>query len=102
VLRMWRRAGNDTLQANALRNLLVLFARAGADEAAALVDAALPAAELYPAEAARLDRARTAVAERLGPDRLAALRRRGTRLSPARVVDDALTAIDAALERLTG
>jgi tetratricopeptide (TPR) repeat protein len=102
VLRMWRRAGNDTLQANALRNLLVLFARVGADEAAALVDAALPAAELYPAEAARLDRARTAVAERLGADRLAALRRRGTRLTPARVVDEALAAIDAALERLAG
>ncbi len=102
VLLLWRRTGNDTLQANAVRNLLVLLARVGADEAVALVDAALPAASLYPAEAARLDRARAAVAERLGPERLAGLRRRGTRLTPAQVVDEAVDAIDAALERLTG
>jgi predicted ATPase len=102
VLDLWRRAGNDTLQANALRNLLVLFARVGADDVFALVDAALPAAALYAAEAARLDRARAAVAERLGAERLAALHRRGARLSPARVVDEAWNAIDAALERLTG
>ncbi len=102
VLVLWRRAGNDTLQANALRNLLVLLARVGADEAVALVDAALPPAAVYPAEAARLDRARAAVAERLGADRLAALHRRGARLTPAQVVDAALTAIDAALDRLAG
>jgi hypothetical protein len=46
----------------------------GADETPALVDAALPAAGLYAAEAARLDRARPAVAERLGPRRLAEIR----------------------------
>jgi hypothetical protein len=102
VLALWRRVGNDTLQANALRNLIVLLARVGSDEAAALVDAALPAAPLYPAEADRLDRARAAVAERLGPDRLAALRRRGAHLTPAQVVDAALEAIDAALRRLPG
>jgi hypothetical protein len=102
VLVLWRRAGNDTLQANALRNLLVLLARVGGDEAVALIGAALPAAELYPAEAARLDRARAAVAERLGADRLAALHRRGARLSPVQVVDEALNAIDAASDRLTG
>ena len=102
VLRLWRRAGNDTLQANALRNLLVLLARVGADEAVALVDAALPAAAVYPAEAARLDRARSAVAERLGPGRLAALHRRGARLTPPEVVDEALRAIDAALRRPAG
>jgi predicted ATPase/DNA-binding SARP family transcriptional activator len=96
VLRLWRRAGNDTLQTNALRNLVVLLARVGADEACALVDAALPPAELYPAEAARLDRARAAVAERLGPARLASIRRRGARLTPAQVVDEAMRAIDAA------
>jgi predicted ATPase len=97
VLALWRRAGNDTLQTNALRNLVVLLARVGADEACALVDAALPPAALYPAEAARLDRARAAVAERLGAGRLAALRRRGARLTPAQVVDEAMAAIDAAL-----
>ena len=102
VLLLWRRAGNDILQANALRNLVVLLARVGADEAMALVDAALPEASLYPAEAARLDRARAAVAERLGPDRLTALRRRGARLTAAQVVDEAVNAIDATLERLAG
>ncbi len=102
VLMLWRRAGNDTLQANALRNLLVLLARVGADEAVALVDAALPPTAVYPAEAARLDRARAAVAERLGAARLAGLHRRGTRLTPSQVVDEALNAIDAALNRLTG
>jgi hypothetical protein len=35
VLALWRRVGNDTLQANALRNLIVLLARVGSDEAAA-------------------------------------------------------------------
>ena len=64
-------------RANALRNLLVLLARVGADEAAALVDAALPAAALYPAEAARLDRARAAVGR-------AARRRAAGRPAPPR------------------
>jgi hypothetical protein len=63
----------------------------------ALVDAALPVVPVYPAEAARLDRARAAVAQRLGGDRLAALHRRGARLTPPEVVDEALRAIDAAL-----
>lgn len=102
VLELWRRTGNDTLQATALRNLLVLLARVGADEAAAVLDAALPPAAVYPAEAARLDRARAAIAGRLGPDRLAALRQRGAGLSPAQVSEVALGAVDAALDRLTG
>jgi hypothetical protein len=56
----------------------------------------LPAAPLYPAEAARLDRARAAVAERLGATRLDAIRRRGAGLTPAQVVDEAMRAIGAA------
>jgi hypothetical protein len=102
VLALWRRAGNDTLQATALRNLIVLLGRVGADEAAAVVDAALPPARVYPAEAARLDRARAAVAERLGADRLAEQHRRGALLTPAEVLDEAVNAIDVALNRLTG
>ncbi|GIE93090.1 SARP family transcriptional regulator [Paractinoplanes rishiriensis] len=102
VLALWRRAGNDTLQTAALRNLVVLLVRVGADETAVLVDAALPTACVYPAEAARLDRARQAAAERLGPDRVAALREAGAALSPARVTDEASRAIDAALARLSG
>jgi tetratricopeptide (TPR) repeat protein len=102
VLALWRRAGNDMLQAAALRNLVVLLARVGADETAALVDAALPASRLYAAERERLDRARAAVAERLGPDRLAAIRRRGARMPAAAVVDAALEAIDAALRSPAG
>jgi hypothetical protein len=102
VLALWRKAGNDTLQANALRNLIVLLVRVGADETAALVDAALPEVRLYPAEATRLDRARAALAERLGPERLEACRRRGARLTAAQVTAEALGAIDEALNRLTG
>jgi predicted ATPase/DNA-binding SARP family transcriptional activator len=102
VLAMWRRVGNDTLRAAALRNLVVLLVRVGADETAVLVDAALPPAGVYPAEQARLDRARAAAAERLGADREAALRRRGALLSPAQVHDEASSAIDAALSRMAG
>jgi hypothetical protein len=102
VLDLWRRAGNDTLRAAALRNLIVLLVRVGSDETAVLIDAALPPAEVYPAEAARLDRARAAAAERLGAERVAALRRRGALLGAAQVVDEAVRAIDAALARGRG
>jgi predicted ATPase/DNA-binding SARP family transcriptional activator len=102
VLRLWRRAGNDTLHAAALRNLLVLLARAGVDETAALLDGALARAAVYPAEAVRLQRAREAVAQRLGPERVAALRRRGELLGPARVAAEAARAIDAVLARGCG
>lgn len=102
VLAMWRRVGNDTLRTAALRNLVVLLVRVGADETAVLVDAALPAADVYPAEQARLDRARSAAAERLGDERVAALRRRGALLTPAMVHDEASRAIDAVLSRMAG
>ncbi|WP_211277812.1 hypothetical protein, partial [Couchioplanes caeruleus] len=101
VVALLREAGNETLQAAALRNLVVLFARIGADEAAALLDAALPAASVYPAEATRLTRARTAVAERLGTDAVAAAHRRAEALTPGHVVDAALGAIDRALGERT-
>jgi predicted ATPase/DNA-binding SARP family transcriptional activator len=102
VLAMWQRVGNDTLQTAALRNLVVLLVRVGADETAVLVDAALPPADVYPAEQARLDRARAAAAERLGSSRVAALRRRGALLTPAMVHDEASRAIDAVLSRMAG
>nr|WP_221382113.1 BTAD domain-containing putative transcriptional regulator [Actinoplanes polyasparticus] len=102
VLAMWRRVGNDTLRAAALRNLVVLLVRVGADETAVLVDAALPPADVYPAEQARLDRARAAAGERLGADRVAILRRRGALLPPAGVHDEASRAINAALSRIAG
>lgn len=102
VLRLWRRAGNDTLHAAALRNLMVLLVRVGADETAMLIDAALPPAEVYPAEAARLDRARAAAAERLGETRVVVLQRRGALLDAAQVADEAVRAIDAALDRGRG
>jgi hypothetical protein len=97
VLTLWREAGNDTLQVAALRNLVVLLARIGADETAALVDAALPDAQVYPAEAARLLRARAAVAERLGLAGIAAARRRAAVLTGGQVVEAAPAAIDADL-----
>ncbi|SNY57605.1 Predicted ATPase [Paractinoplanes atraurantiacus] len=98
VLGLWRAVGNDTLQAAALRNLVVLLVRVGEDETALLVDAALPGTGVYPAEAARLDRARAAAAERLGPLRAAAARKQRT----TTVYDEASRAIDAALSRMAG
>jgi hypothetical protein len=102
VLRLWRRAGNDVLHAAALRNLIVLLARVGADETAVLIDAALPPAAVYPAEAARLERARAAAGERLGGERVAALRRRGALLGAGQIAEEAARAIDAALTRGRG
>ncbi|MEU4557089.1 BTAD domain-containing putative transcriptional regulator [Actinoplanes sp. NPDC023936] len=100
VLRLWRRAGNDTLRAAALRNLVVLLVRVGEDETAVLLDAALPQAAVYPAEAARRDRARAAAAERLGAGRVAEITRRGALLGAAGVTEEAARAIDAALARV--
>jgi predicted ATPase/DNA-binding SARP family transcriptional activator len=102
VLRLWRRAGNDTLHAAALRNLVVLLVRIGVDDTAMLLDGALPPAEVYPAEAARLRRARAAAEERLGPDRVADLRRRGDLLGPSGATAEAARAIEAALARGCG
>ncbi|MEU8663713.1 hypothetical protein [Actinoplanes philippinensis] len=57
---------------------------------------------MCPAEAARLRRARAAVAERLGPDRVTALRQRGELLGQARVTEEAARAIDVVLARGCG
>jgi hypothetical protein len=103
VLTLWRSAGNDTLQATALRNLVVLLARVGADEAAATIDHALRtegAPQLYRAEADRMSRARTVVTERLGRTRLAQIERHAAALSPPQVLDAALDAITGQLARL--
>ncbi|XVU23643.1 BTAD domain-containing putative transcriptional regulator [Actinoplanes sp. CA-054009] len=97
VIALWRTVGNDTLQAAALRNLVVLLVRVGEDETALLVDAALPPTDVYPAERARLDRARAAATERLGPEKTEQLKRRNTT-----VYDEASRAIDAALSRMAG
>jgi tetratricopeptide (TPR) repeat protein len=95
VLAHWRRTGNDTLQGTALRNLVVLLARIGADEPAALISGALDDDQrLYRAEAERLARARTAVAERLGPARLEVLCAEAQAMTPAQLLDRVLGALD--------
>jgi predicted ATPase len=102
VLTLWRHAGNDTLQATALRNLVVLLARIGADAAAATIDTAVGTgsdAQLYRAEADRMARARSAVAERLGPAQVADLRRAAATMTTAQVLDVALAAITDQLTR---
>jgi hypothetical protein len=76
---------------------VVLLARVGADEAAALIDAALPPAALFPAEATRLARARAAVAERLGPAALAAVRDRAAAITAAELIDEATAALERAV-----
>ncbi|WP_232050346.1 hypothetical protein [Actinoplanes sp. OR16] len=98
VLRLWRRAGNDTLHTAALRNLMVLLVRVGQDETAVLLDAALPEAKVYPAEAARLDRARAAARERLGEQRFEEIVRRGAVMGTARATEEAARTIEEANE----
>ncbi len=90
----WQRGGHASLQDTTLRNLAVLLARMGRDEAAATLDAAAVDVELYPAERRRVERARAAVDERLGSSAAERIRRRARHLAGHEVVAIALAAID--------
>lgn len=77
----WSAAGAPSRQRTALRNLVVLLARVGADEdSAALHAAVVRDEEVFGAEADRLARAAAAVATRLPPEALAAAQARGRAL----------------------
>ncbi len=71
VIEHWHRAGNWTQQWTTLRNVVELLVKLGADEHATLLDTAIEsrrtASPAYGATAARLDRARGILRERLGP-----------------------------------
>ncbi|GIH90272.1 SARP family transcriptional regulator [Planobispora siamensis] len=94
----WRRVGNRTLTATALRNLVVLFARTGMDEAAVTLAATLRRAapgDSYGAEADRLAAALAVARARLDRDRhiLAELAGQGRSLEEG--ADHALTVLAA-------
>jgi predicted ATPase/DNA-binding SARP family transcriptional activator len=83
ALRVWHDTGADGLVLTTLRNLVVLLVRVADDAAAMTLDAAterLRTHDVYGEEVVRLERARHAAAARLGPERLAAARRRGATL----------------------
>ncbi|GIH74988.1 SARP family transcriptional regulator [Planobispora longispora] len=94
----WRRVDNRTLIATALRNLVMLFARTGMDEAAVTLAATLRRASpgvSYGAEADRLARALAAVRARLGGDRHARAERAGAGRSLEEGADHALAVLHA-------
>ncbi|MBB5965742.1 putative ATPase/DNA-binding SARP family transcriptional activator [Planomonospora venezuelensis] len=94
----WRRVGNRTLIATALRNLVVLFARTGMDEAAVTLAATLRRAspgDSYGAEAERLTRALAAVRSRMGGGRHARAELTGAGRSLEEAADHALAVLDA-------
>jgi predicted ATPase/DNA-binding SARP family transcriptional activator len=71
ALELWRDSGADGLLLTALRNLIVLFVRIGADEPALQIHAVterLAAKPSYGDEARRLDAALAAARERLAPE----------------------------------
>jgi predicted ATPase/DNA-binding SARP family transcriptional activator len=71
ALELWRDTGADGLLLTALRNLVVLLVRLGADQAALEIHAAIERLATRPSygeEARRVDGAVTAARERLGPE----------------------------------
>lgn len=105
VLDRSRQQHNATLEATALRNLVVLLARVGADADALFIDRALQARggqRLYPAEARRLDRARSAALERLGEDRAAEIGAQASTLSMDDILAVARRAVEQQLRRFSG
>jgi predicted ATPase/DNA-binding SARP family transcriptional activator len=84
ALRLWHDAGADGMATTTLRNLVVLLARVGADEAALVVDAALARSATSPSygdEARRHRLAVDAVRGRLPSERVQACTREGESLA---------------------
>ena len=96
VVDHWRRLGDYTHQLTTLRNLVELLARVGADEPAALLHGAVAAGATpsFGPEADRLAAAWASLESRLGAEPAAAIAQRGQGLTPARMVEEALTALD--------
>jgi hypothetical protein len=102
VIDEFRRAGTWPMQWTTLRNLIELFARFGADEAAAELLAASEASESatpsYGAQAERLAEIATELDERLGPERIRAASARGRAMTDSQAVACAKAEIDRALD----
>ncbi len=101
AIALWRRLGNRTNQLTALRNLVEVFARVGADESAAVLHGAvtLGSTPSFGAEARRLAAAWEQVERRLGADAARTAAGHGRHQPMAEVVDGALATLDALLER---
>lgn len=96
ALERWHRAGDVARRRTTLRNLFVLLARVGQDQAAIMLDAADDQPHMYPAERRRVEQARQTVVHRLGADRAERLRADARLLDAPALVDVALDAIRAA------
>lgn len=94
TLRELRGTGNANVQQSVLRNVAVLLARLGSDEAAAVLLGATSSSELYEAERRRIDVATRALAERLGAETVAAARAEGAAMSAGDAVRLALDAVE--------
>lgn len=84
AIRLWHDAGADGMATTTLRNLVVLLARVGADEAALVLDAGLArlaTSTSYGDEARRHRLAVDAAASRLPTERIVASRTEGERLA---------------------
>jgi predicted ATPase/DNA-binding SARP family transcriptional activator len=93
----WRASRNRALLMTTLRNLVILLARTGRDEAAATLAAALEAAAMsrsYGAEAARTTTALAAVRRRLGDAAYEGARAAGAARTIEEAADDALRLLD--------
>lgn len=96
----WRRLGDYTHQLTTLRNLVDLFVRVGADEAAAVLHGAvtLGATPSFGVEAERLAVAWEQVERRLGHDAARVAAEHGRHLPLTEMVDTALAQLDALLD----
>ena len=98
AVRQWRRAGNWTQQWTTLRNVIDLFVRLAADEAAAVLSAALrtsrSAAPLYGSDAVRLAQTDEAVRARLTPPAQRRCSARGAGMSDDEAVTFAIVEIE--------
>jgi len=105
VVDRWRRTGNWMQQWTTLRNLGDLFVRLGEDELAALFHGATvrdeDVASVYGPEAARLERARRLLDERLGTASLRTLLTRGRLMTGEDCIALAAREIDRLLDAAT-
>ena len=106
AVRQWRRAGNWTQQWTTLRNVIDLFARLAADEAAAVLSAALrtsrSAAPLYGSDAARLAETDQALRARLPQPAHRGCSARGAVMTDDEAVSFAIAEIDRLRTRGAG
>lgn len=102
IIDHWRTCGDWVHLWTTLRNLLVLFERAGADRAAAIIHGAVQTAstgaQAFGADAERMQSAATALRQTLGDEEFAAADTRGRCMSDEQVVAFALGEIDRLLD----